>query len=173
MIVTHTGYRSKHSRPNDKHRCGRTSNKTLHQINGATVQGKYYAWNFITFTNWWTVCGKSSIRFILLINFPIHGIAIWHLSSGTQGTVAKSFVLTFCRNCLDTDEVEIFTIFFAIIGVSWNNTTVLYTTLLRNTPDSKFPVAHMGPTRVLSAPDGPHVGPMNLDIRDPTDGVAY
>ena len=33
-------------------------------------------------------------------------------------------------------------------------------------PDSKVHGANMGPTWVLSAPDGPHVGPMNLDIRD-------
>ena len=32
-------------------------------------------------------------------------------------------------------------------------------------PDSKLHVAHMGPTWVLSAPGGPHVGPMNLAIR--------
>ena len=40
-----------------------------------------------------------------------------------------------------------------------------------NTPDSKVHVANMGPTWVLSAPDGPHVGPMNLAIRDNT-GLA-
>ena len=34
-----------------------------------------------------------------------------------------------------------------------------------NFPDSKVQVAHMGPTWVLSAPGGPHVGPMNLAIR--------
>ena len=34
------------------------------------------------------------------------------------------------------------------------------------TPDSKIHVANMGPTWVLSAPDGPHVGPMDLAIRD-------
>ena len=33
-------------------------------------------------------------------------------------------------------------------------------------PDSKFHGANMGPTWVLSAPDGPHVGPMNFAIRD-------
>ena len=33
-------------------------------------------------------------------------------------------------------------------------------------PDSKARGANMGPTWVLSAPDGPHVGPMNLAIRD-------
>ena len=32
-------------------------------------------------------------------------------------------------------------------------------------PDSKCHGANMGPTWVLSAPDGPHVGPMNLTIR--------
>ena len=33
-------------------------------------------------------------------------------------------------------------------------------------PDSKFHVAKMGPIWVLSAPGGPHVGPMKLAIRD-------
>ena len=32
-------------------------------------------------------------------------------------------------------------------------------------PDSKVHGAIMGPAWVLSAPDGPHVGPMNLAIR--------
>ena len=34
------------------------------------------------------------------------------------------------------------------------------------TPDSKVHGAYMGPTWVLSAPDGPHVGPMNIGIMD-------
>ena len=34
----------------------------------------------------------------------------------------------------------------------------------QNYPDSKVHGANMGPTWVLSAPDGPHVGPMNLAI---------
>ena len=38
--------------------------------------------------------------------------------------------------------------------------------ILDNTPDSKVHWANMGPTWVLSAPGGPHVGPMNLAIRD-------
>ena len=33
-------------------------------------------------------------------------------------------------------------------------------------PDSKDLGANMGPIWVLSAPDGPHVGPMNLAIKD-------
>ena len=32
-------------------------------------------------------------------------------------------------------------------------------------PDNKIHGANMGPMRILSAPDGPHVGPMNLAIR--------
>ena len=32
-------------------------------------------------------------------------------------------------------------------------------------PDSKVHGANMGPTWVMSSPDGPHVGPMNLAIR--------
>ena len=32
-------------------------------------------------------------------------------------------------------------------------------------PDGKVHGAKMGPIWVLSAPDGPHVGPMNLAIR--------
>ena len=35
-----------------------------------------------------------------------------------------------------------------------------------NIPDSKVHGAIMGPTWVMSVPDGPHVGPMNLAIRD-------
>ena len=33
-------------------------------------------------------------------------------------------------------------------------------------PDSKVHVANMGPTWVLPAPGGPHVGPMNFAIRE-------
>ena len=39
------------------------------------------------------------------------------------------------------------------------------TLLLGILPDSKVHGANMGPTWVLSAPDGPLVGPMNLAIR--------
>ena len=38
--------------------------------------------------------------------------------------------------------------------------------LLFTSPDNKVHGANMGPTWVLSAPDGPHVGPMNLAIRE-------
>ena len=40
-----------------------------------------------------------------------------------------------------------------------------YWTRLNSHPDTKVHGANMGPTWVLSAPDGPHVRPMNLAIR--------
>ena len=33
-------------------------------------------------------------------------------------------------------------------------------------PDNKIHGANIGPTWILSAPDGPHIGPMNLTIRE-------
>ena len=38
-------------------------------------------------------------------------------------------------------------------------------------PDSKVRGANMGPTWLLSVPDGPHVGPMNFAIRGITQQV--
>ena len=40
-----------------------------------------------------------------------------------------------------------------------------------HSPDSKVHGANMGPTWVLSAPDGPHVGSMNLAIRELIDNA--
>ena len=52
----------------------------------------------------------------------------------------------------------------------WNETYEMPTCLnhswvINIYPDNKVHGANMGPTWVLSAPDGPHVGPMNLAIR--------
>ena len=47
----------------------------------------------------------------------------------------------------------------------WSMDWVLQEVSSKLSPDSKFQGANMGPTWVLSAPDGPHVGPMNLAIR--------
>ena len=53
-----------------------------------------------------------------------------------------------------------------------NNKNIQYR-LLHHNPDSKVHGANMGPTWVLSAPDGPHVGPMNLAIREDIDSTKY
>ena len=41
----------------------------------------------------------------------------------------------------------------------------MITDIGKTSPDSKVHGANMGPSWVLPAPDGPHVGPMNLAIR--------
>ena len=50
-----------------------------------------------------------------------------------------------------------------VITFSRINTVVVY---FISNPESEVRGANMGPTWVLSAPDGPHVGPMNFDIRE-------
>ena len=47
----------------------------------------------------------------------------------------------------------------------WRHVYASHTPLFLLYPRSKVHGANMGPTWVLSAPDGPHVGPMNLAIR--------
>ena len=42
--------------------------------------------------------------------------------------------------------------------------SMTYGKAMQGFPDSKVHGANMGPIWVLSAPDGPHVGPMNLAI---------
>ena len=48
----------------------------------------------------------------------------------------------------------------------WSAAEKLWLQWSKHIPDSKVHGANMGPTWVLSAPDGPHVGPINLVIRD-------
>ena len=43
---------------------------------------------------------------------------------------------------------------------------MFYHTIKKTIPDSKDHGANMGPTWILSAPGGTHIGPMNLAIRD-------
>ena len=57
-------------------------------------------------------------------------------------------------DCVDTQMV-------INLSISVNESTLFHAN-----PNSKVHGANMGPTWVLSAPDGPHVRPMNLAIRD-------
>ena len=56
---------------------------------------------------------------------------------------------------------RILSITFTVYEISMSEETI---------PDNKFCGANMRPTLVLSAPDGPHIGPTNLSIRD---GIHY
>ena len=77
-----------------------------------------------------------------------------------------------CSNSWTNKTIPMFSFNFSRMVKSYNHEDILifsqqYTRLsiFDNDPDSKVHGAHMGPTWVLSAPDGPHVGPMNLAIR--------
>ena len=61
--------------------------------------------------------------------------------------------------------VAIYHLLFEINSATSKQDIALVVTVVSLTnPDSKVHGANMGPTWVLSAPDGPHVGPMNLAI---------
>ena len=51
------------------------------------------------------------------------------------------------------------------IATWFETSSELSATLAHQYPDRKIHGANMGPIWVLSAPDGPHVGPMNLAIK--------
>ena len=77
-----------------------------------------------------------------------------------------------CSNSWTNKTILMFSFNSSRMVKSYNHEDILiffqqYTCLsiFDNVPDSKVHGAHMGPTWVLSAPDGPHVGPMNLAIR--------
>ena len=53
----------------------------------------------------------------------------------------------------------------AVFGLLWFTSIEWIQTKINGYPDSKVHGANMGPTWVLSAPEGLHVGPMNLAIR--------
>ena len=46
-----------------------------------------------------------------------------------------------------------------------NQMVILHKIIYLNFPDNKVHGTNIGPTWALSAPDGPHVGPMNLAIK--------
>ena len=54
-------------------------------------------------------------------------------------------------------QITRLTIVYSTVYTIWRN--------YLSYPDSKIHGANMGPTWVLSAPGGPHVGPFNLAIR--------
>ena len=63
-------------------------------------------------------------------------------------------------------EIQIFSLtkMHLIMSYAKNDDHLVSASMVKY-PDSKIRGANMGPTWVLFAPDGPHVGPMNLAIR--------
>ena len=94
---------------------------------------------------WLGVC-STPIHYINLFSFIINRNSTnrhqWNYSWNSNIHLKKMHLLMWCAKC----------------GIS-KNITVIYS------PDSEIHGANMGPTWVLSAPDRPHVGAMNLAIR--------
>ena len=81
------------------------------------------------------------------------GIVSWHL---------KSLATRIFNNMFRLPQIK--TPKLIITGPLWGEPPVTVDSF--HNPDSKVHRADMGPTWVLSDPDGPHVGPMNLTIRE-------
>ena len=91
----------------------------------------------------------------------------------SNGTIANIILITHRFVIFDSIKVNqmptIHTLFFSKQSDRYQN-IFLYHLLLcleyHSVPDNKDHGANMGPIWVIAAPDGPHVGPMNLAIRD-------
>ena len=115
------------------------------------------------------ILGK--IVFTLVYNMPVTDRSFWNFAQNTA-TVEPCPV----RNI--KAKTRFLKWVFCHHEASVQNDTSSFNTQLKNIwvdgdfhsdiPDSKVRGANMGPTWILSAPDGPHVGPMNLNIRDST-----
>ena len=90
--------------------------------------------------------GETNDRFILIF-WNVHSV-----------TVYIDETLPYIYFWIFANALEILWSCTKLLGYGIWNTTNDY-------PDSKIHGANMGPTWVLSAPGGPHVGPINLAIR--------
>ena len=92
---------------------------------------------------------------IILLNCPQVDF-IWQLKWQPEEKYSQSYINIHYRNGQTL---------WKILQATMGNTHLSTHIHSIGYPDSKVHVAHMGPTWVLSAPGGPHVGPMNLAIR--------
>ena len=116
----------------------------------------------------------------------------WHYDGGT-----RSISLALCDGIPSVDALHIGPVIwscciFSVVSVNmllkkrtncrWFVTQsfscvatlmIAYADTERIIPDNKVHGTNMGPTWVLSAPAGPHVGPMNLAIRDVRSPILY
>ena len=79
-------------------------------------------------------------------------VVFHHYVSHTQST--RQIFFEFCMLCNGISAEA-----WLVLNCVWGGS-------IFTIPDSQVHGANVGPTWVLSAPDGPHVGPMNLAIRN-------
>ena len=94
-------------------------------------------------------------------------------NSNTHGDTQEYVpILTCCLTSIRISIIKTRRLFFPYSGILYTKKMSLTLqgvgTLMwhQDIPDSKVHGTNMGPTWVLSVPDGTHVGPMNLAIRD-------
>ena len=116
-----------------------------------------------------------SYRFIFIMGMPPI-LVRWHLhlDRGRWWQWPNLYMVTLVmqnmnkKKCKYSSVTTIYCHWYGTVGWNpplWKAGT--YLSWISNTiPDSKVHEANMGPTWVLSAPDGPHVGPMNFAIWD-------
>ena len=120
------------------------------------------AWHQATTIIWTTIIWLLIYRYLysapadLMLQNTSYTMCIFTRKSESYEelwNVRRIFWRTFCANSLKTLDAESYDANF--VGTGGDN------------PDNKVHGANMGPTWVLSAPGGSHVGPMNLVIREP------
>ena len=97
---------------------------------------------------------RLSIRFVILFHGSDISKALHIEEPDTIILVGECWKLSAGNTIIEAD--------FASVSETF---VFSYSVLLYVVPDSKVHGANMGPTWVLSAPDRPHVGPMNHAIR--------
>ena len=116
----------------------------------------YFCYQILLVLFWWLsqyedVCCHISIWIPIpkMTSSHYHMIANWG-----QYEMATTFKITFLYEIVELG-----------FRLHWNLYPKVQLTIIQHYSDSKVHGANMGPTWVLSAPGGPHVGPINLAIR--------
>ena len=129
-----------------------------HNINITMLHNVAYDWTLLFHHNSDVIMGKMASK--------ITGVSIVYstiCSGADQRKYESSASLAFVRG-----------IHLSPVNSLYNLMMSLYTTQHWHVyPDSKIHGTNMGSTWVLSAPDGPHVGPMNRAIRYVLSGPFF
>ena len=143
----------------------------------------------ITGTHWISFAGAHFFSFISVKVYVLGFESVWFVFFRVN--IRSLFIMTlsnyslilvylyhiYLKTCVITlveikDRVSLATITHACFSCDWNFYCVRFQThsttdivgISSEIANSNIHGANMGPTWVLSAPDGPHVGPMNLSI---------
>ena len=107
----------------------------------------------------------TNVIFKMTFLFENMWILIWVYLSFTDSLQFYSYLQLSCTVKCRYNVVEYYMILPT--RLQWLKQNINHSFNSKDTPDIKVHGANMGPTWVLSAPDGPHVGHMNPVIRDP------